>query len=84
MLLILTGEQLGLDEDHFFDEFEVEIDDDLAEDDVIDIIQVMENDCDVSHLVDETTATRHIRTVLAVMRDNVKIEAQASARGIEI
>lgn len=84
MLLILTGEQLGLDEDHFFDEFEVEIDDDLAEDNVIDIIQVMENDCDVSHLIDEDTATRHIRIILAVMRDNVLIEAQASAKGIDL
>lgn len=81
MLLTMTGEQLGLDEDHFFDEFEVEIDDELAEDDIIDIIQVTENDCDVSHLVDEDIAARHIRTMLAVMRDNVKIERQASAKG---
>lgn len=84
MLLILTGEQLGLDEDHFFDEFEVEIDDDLAEDDVIDIIQVLENSCDVSHLVDKDTATRHIRTILQVMRDNALIERQASDREIDL
>lgn len=84
MLLILTGEQLGLDEDHFFDEFEVEIDDDLAEDDVIDIIQVLENSCDVSHLVDEVTATRHIRTILQVMRDDALTERQANDREIDL
>lgn len=84
MLLIMTGEQLGLDEDHLFNEFEVEIDDDLAEDDVIDIIQVTENDCDVSHLIDEVTATRHIRAMLVVMRDGVSIERGAMARGVEL
>lgn len=84
MILVMTGDQLGLDEDHFFDEFEVEIDDELAEDDVIDIIQVLENSCDVSHLVDEDTATRHIRTMLQVMRDNALIERQASDREIDI
>lgn len=84
MLLILTGEQLGLDEDHFFDEFEVEIDDDLADDDVIDIIQVFENDCDVSHLVDEDTATRHIRSILQIMRDDALTERQARDKEIDI
>lgn len=84
MILILTGEQLGLDEDHFFDEFEVEIDDDLADDDVIDIIQVFENDCDVSHLVDEDTATRHIRSILQIMRDDALTERQARDKEIDI
>ena len=80
----MKGDQLGLDEDHMFDEFEVEINDDLAEDDVIDIIQVTENDCDVSHLVDEDIAARHIRSMLAVMRDTAFIERQAQNMEFDI
>ncbi len=84
MILAMKGDQLGLDEDHMFDEFEVEIDDDLAEDDVIDIIQVTENDCDVSHMIDEKVAKSHIRSMLAVVRDVALLDRQSKRMEIDI
>tara|TARA_R110000782_G_C14819187_1_gene413742 strand:+ start:14866 stop:15120 length:255 start_codon:yes stop_codon:yes gene_type:complete len=84
MFLTMTGEQLGLDEDQMFDEFEVELCDDHLEDDKIRIITVLDNDCDVSHLIDEETTGRHVRAMLEVMRDGVSIEREAMARGIDL
>lgn len=84
MLIDMTGEQLALDEDHFFDEFEVWLCDDHLENDQIKILAVMENDCDVSHLVDEGLAEVGIRSVLELKRIETQVARQAIKRGMDI
>lgn len=86
MNITLTGEQLGIEEDDLFCiEFDVELDDDALEDDQIQIEAVCNGSgCDVLHLVDQDYSKRFIRPMLEAIKDEKKIEDDATRRGIDL